>query len=302
MHTAGREAFPARSRRPARWVTLLIFVPIQLTAQLGPPSRAALTVRNAGLNGAGAALVGDAGAVFSNPAALATISHFAVEAGYRRAPADGYVINGALAGRIRQFDLGGGIQYVDSGLGPSSQATRYEVLGVGSAVYRFGLMALGASAKLARRSTLTAGEQRGASADVGVAIAVFDIMALAFSVQNVRGNWDDTGGLPMPRLSRFGFTMNYVDPQETFRLLSTLEVQWPEGSGSRLVLGAEGGIVVTGVGVIGRVAYGSRPTGVGAAMTYGGSLALSRGTIDYAYVSPLIPGDSRHRIGMRLTF
>src|SRR3989449_5814875 len=37
------------------------------------------SARAAGMGGAGAAIVGDAGAIFANPAALATIHHLAVE-------------------------------------------------------------------------------------------------------------------------------------------------------------------------------------------------------------------------------
>ncbi len=222
------------------------------------------SVRSAGLNGAGAALVGYAGAVFTNPAGLATIRHIGLEGGYRTAALNGYIATGALGWRLRQFDLGVGFQYYDledfALAAPAPAANRYEFLGVGSLVYRYGLIAIGASAKTARQSL--AGEPvRGVSGDIGLTIAVFDIMAIGFAVQNVSGNWERNSPLAMPRLSRFGFTMNYVDPQETFRLLSTLEVQWPAGQDSRFVLGGEGGVVIGGVGVIGRVAHGSQPEG-----------------------------------------
>ena len=40
------------------------------------------TTRSAGLGGAGVALVGDAGAVFANPAGIATVRHLSVEGSY----------------------------------------------------------------------------------------------------------------------------------------------------------------------------------------------------------------------------
>src|SRR6185436_20148171 len=130
-----------------------------------------------------------------------------------------------------------------------------ETLAAGSLVYRSGLIAAGATAKWLR--TTTGGvEERGWGGDIGLAIAFFDIMAIGFSMQNVGGNFDDRSALVMPRLTRLGFTMNYVDPQESFRLLSAIEVQWPEGRSARTVLGGEAGTVIRGVGVVGRLAYG----------------------------------------------
>ncbi|MBI4420826.1 MAG: hypothetical protein HY560_08370 [Gemmatimonadetes bacterium] len=265
------------------------------------------SVRYAGLNGAGSALVGDAGAVFGNPAGLATIAHIAVEGAYRREPFRGYVGTAAAAWRLRQFDVGGGVHYhavgTDSGVaGPPVPGRPYELLAVGSLVYRYGLIALGVSGKWLRTSALGV-EERGWGGDLGLAIAVFDIMAIGFSVQNVGGNLDRASALVWPRLTRLGFTLNYVDPLESFRLRSILEVQWPSGRGARLIVGGEAGTVIKGVGVVGRLAYGSRwqdyqPSSV----TYGASFVLTRFvTADYSY-EPAVPfADSRHRLGIRLT-
>ena len=283
----------------------------QLVAQTPPLAPLVLrvpgSVRYAALNGAGAAFVGDAGAVFGNPAGLATISHIAVEGAYRFEPQSGYVGTAAAAWRIKQFDVGGGLQYyavgTDSALVvPTGLDRPHEMLGVGSLVYRFGLLAAGASVKWVR--TTAAGlEERGVGGDIGVAIAVFDIMAIGFSVQNVGGNFDDTSPLAMPRLTRLGFTMNYVDPQESFRLRSAVEVQWPEGRAARVVLGGEAGTVLKGVGVVGRLAYGTPwPDYQPSRFTYGGSVVLSRLLVlDYAYEPSAPFADSRHRLGLRLT-
>jgi hypothetical protein len=176
----------------------------------------------------------------------------------------------------------------------------------GSLVYRFGLIALGVTGKDVRQrggGAGAAGVQRGTALDWGIAIAVFDIMALAFAMQNAGGNLLNGSSIALPRLSRFGFTMNYVDPQESFRLLSVLEVQWPEGRGTRVVIGGEAGTVLSGVGLVGRLAYGSRWAGYQpAAITYGASVVLGKMIADYAFEPTPALADSRHRVGLRLAF
>ncbi len=266
------------------------------------------TVRSAGLNRAAVALVGDAGSVFANPAGLATIRNVAIESSIRTAPADAYFWTGALAWRLRQFHFGGGVRVFDfgpepgtylPGVAPGTRAR--EVLAAGSGIYRFGILAFGGTGKYIRR---TVGDERreGFGADAGVAIALFDLFALAFAVQNIRGGPNDSMQLDLPRLSRFGFTMNYVDPQQSFRLLSTLEVQWPEGQAARLVVGGEAGAVVARVGLIGRVAWASRPATPGQSQgTFGATLALSRLNLDLAYQASDLVGESAYRFGLRLT-
>jgi hypothetical protein len=260
------------------------------------------SVRSAGLNGASAALMGDAGSVFGNPAGLATIRYIAVEGALRPEISGGRILTAAGAWRVRQFDVGGGVQYLSVGSDSALPVTTrpYETLAVGSLVYRFGLLAAGATAKYV--NTTTSGiQEHGWGGDVGLAIAVFDIMAIGFSVQNIGGNFDDKSALALPRLSRLGFTMNYVDPQENFRLLSSLEVQWPQGRSARLVLGGEAGTVLKGVGLVGRLAYGSKWVDYQpSSLTYGASVVLTRLIFDYSY-EPGGEGVSRHRLGVRLT-
>jgi hypothetical protein len=274
------------------------------------------SVRSAGFNGAGAALMGDPSAVFYNPAGLALISHVALEAGYFSAPLGAYQTVGAIGVRLAQFNLGFGVKYFDFGSEPElvpdpatggitgtptgATVDAREILGAGSLIYRFGLIALGGTGKVVQQRVAGL-EAHGVSADLGLAIAVFDIMALGFSVQNVSGNWDRTSTMVLPRLTRAGFTMNYVDPQETWRLMSTLEMQWPEGRGARFVFGVEGGVVVHGLGILGRSAYGSRePDADASRFTYGLSLTLSRLTVDYAYEPTDLLGGGSQRIGLRL--
>lgn len=284
--------------------------PAALTAQVASPTPRVLgipgSVRSAGFHGAGVALVGDAGAVFSNPAALATLRHIGVEGTYRRVPGDLFAATGAAAVRLRQFDLGVGVTYLGydsvSGFPGITLSRPHEALAVGSLIYRYGLIALGGSVRYLRRDDGLVRE-RALSGDLGLAIAFFDIMAIGFAVQNITDNWYDDSPLALPRLTRLGFTMNYVDPLETFRLLSVIEAQWPENGPGRVILGGEAGIVVYGVGLIGRGAYSSRPAGSAQPrFTGGGSAALGKIHLDYAYAAQDLLGGAAHRLGLRLTF
>jgi len=287
---------------------LVLSGPSAIRAQNPPESVVIVSpasVRFAGLHGAGAALVGQAGVVFSNPAALATIRHVALEGAYRTLPGDAFLATAAASWRLRQFNFGVGIRHLDVGNGTSGPGGAPippgQSLGVGSLVYRFPLMAVGVSAKYVRQ-TATGGDLTGASADVGAAIAIFDLMALGFSIQNLGGNWQSNSALRLRRLTRFGFTMNYVDPQETLRLMSTIEVQWLEGRATRAVLGVESGVVLGGkVGVVGRLGYRARrgdddlPP-----VVYGVTLELGTGKLDLARENNESTGETTTRFGLRL--
>src|SRR5437867_3792959 len=250
--------------------------------------------RAAGMGGAGAAIVGDAGAIFANPAALATIHHLAVEGSYESFPSGSTSSLGALALRVNRFTWGAGA----AAFGPSY--TSADLLGVSTLVFRTGLGALGASAKYARE-TVGGARVDAWAGDVGLAIAVFDLMALGVSVQNIGGDFGPAaGGLHLPRRTRAGFTLNYVDPQGTLRLLTTVEGQWPAGGGSAfVVLGLESGVVTRGMGVLGRVGYVGH-SGVTSAspFTAGASVELGRLHLDYAYRTDDALG-ARHRMGLR---
>lgn len=273
------------------------------------------SVRAAGLGGAGAALLGDAASLFANPAGLALAGHLALEASYHGAPFDAYQATGALAGQLGQLHLGAGLQYFDygsepevtpdpatggvTGLPTGASVAGREFLAAGTLTYRFGLLALGGTVKAVgqRVADLT---DRGTTADLGIALAIFDLAAFGLSVQNISGNWRDDSRLVLPGLTRLGFTMNYVDPQETYRLLSTLELQWPEGAGTRVLFGVEGGLVVQGVGVLLRGAYATRPSGADLSrFVTGGSLAVGGLTVDYAFTPTALLDGGEHRVGLR---
>jgi len=270
--------------------------PVRLAAQSAGTLLAVLpgSARAAGMGGAGAAIVGDAGAIFANPAALATIHHLAVEGSYESFPSGSTLSIGALALRVNRFTWGAGA----AAFGPSY--TSADLLGVSTLVFRTGLGALGATAKYARE-TVGGARVDAWAGDVGLAIAVFDLMALGVSVQNIGGDFGPAaGGLHLPRRTRAGFTLNYVDPQGTLRLLTTVEGQWPAGGGSAfVVLGLESGVVTGGMGVLGRVGYVGH-SGVTSAspFTAGASVELGRLHLDYAYRTDDALG-ARHRMGLR---
>lgn len=255
------------------------------------------------MGGVGAALMGDAGSLFGNPAGLATVSNVALETTYRRVAGAGAAVTAAAAARLRQFDLGLGVKYLgfdSTKLLPSPATQPYELEAVGSLIYRFGLIAFGGSARYVRTSS-PSGREEALSGDLGLAVAFFDIMAIGFAIQNIDDNWRPESGLRLPRLSRLGFTMNYVDPQETFRLMSVAEVQWREGMPSRIVLGGEAGVVLRGLGILGRAAWRSRSKAIGdPAVTLGGTLALGKISLDYAYAERDGLGSKAHRAGLRL--
>ncbi|HEU5260839.1 MAG TPA: hypothetical protein VFU41_05365 [Gemmatimonadales bacterium] len=278
------------------------------------------STRAAGLGGAGAALVGDAGAIFSNPAGIATIRHVAVEGSYERYLAGTTLSSAALALRVGRFDWGVGAQALDYGSEPEivpdnttggrtgvptgATFTAADVLAVSSLVFRTGLIAVGTSAKYARQMIggYTADAWAG---DVGIAIAVFDLMALGASVQNIGGDLGGGAGGAggrLPRRTRVGFTMNYVDPQGNWRLLTTLEGQWPSGRAAFLVTGVEAGVVTRGVGIVGRAGYAGRWAPSDASpFTFGAGVELGRLHLDYAFRQFDLLGGGTHRFGVRWT-
>lgn len=258
-----------------------------------------ISVRAAGLGGASVALSGDASATFLNPAGLATIRNIAIEGSAARYP-DGSV-EGMAAGAFRafQFDLGGGIQYLRFS---DTSAVRDNLQWTASGVYRFGFFALGGSLKYVSLEDSLGKTRRSATTDLGAGIHIFDLMTLGFAVQNI-GSWRVTGGpLRLPVSKRAGLTFNFTDPQETVRLLGTMEVAWTSGAARRTIVGLEAGAVLGKVGVVGRVGYGAAPEGSGQKRaSFGGGLVLSRFNIDYAWQRRSKLGADVHRLGLRFT-
>src|SRR5574341_816679 len=107
---------------------LLAGAPLPLVAQGMAPAVLSLpgSVRSAGLHGAGAALVGDAGAVFANPVGIATLRHIGLEGTYRRTRFNATAATAALGWRLSQFDLGLGLAYIGGDSVPVAGLTRSE--------------------------------------------------------------------------------------------------------------------------------------------------------------------------------
>ena len=273
------------------------------------------STRSAALGGAGAALVGDAGAMFANPAGIATIRHLSLEGSYEPYLAGSAVSAAALALRVRRWTWGVGAQTLDYGSepvivpDPATGGRRgmttgesfhpYEALAATSLVYRRGFAALGVTAKYDRQQIGVEVSDAWAG-DIGMAIAVFDIMAVGVSVQNLGG--DLGNGALLPRRTRAGLTLNYTDPQGTYRLLTTLEGQWTRDRHAVLVQGVEGGIVTGGVGLVARLGYATRPAVTDASrITLGGGVVLGRLAMDYAFQAYGALGGATHRVGLRWT-
>ncbi|HVH69325.1 MAG TPA: hypothetical protein VM716_15760 [Gemmatimonadales bacterium] len=274
--------------------TILLYV--LLAPSLSAQAESALagvagSARSAGMGSAGAAIVGDAGVVFANPAGLATVHHLALEASYESFPSGVTLSTGALALRGGRFTWGTGA----AALGQTY--TSADLLGASALVFRTGVVALGTTVKYVRE-TLGAARVDAWAGDAGLEIAIFDLMALGASVQNIGG--DLGGSVHLPRRTRAGFTLNYVDPQGTYRLLTTLEGQWPSTGSAFLILGVEGGTVKGGgIGVLGRVGYVGHSVATSASpFTFGGSVELGRLHLDYAYRADDQLG-ARHRVGLR---
>ena len=273
------------------------------------------STRSAALGGAGAALIGDAGAVFANPAGIAAVRRLAVEASFQPYLAGTSYSTGAVALRVGRLAWGLGVQALDYGSEPTvvpdpasgnrrgmptgGTFTAGDWLATTAFVYRRGLIAAGVSAKYAR-AQIGSWSADAWGGDVGLAIAVFDILALGVSVQNLGGDFGTAAGGRLPRRTRVGFTTNYVDPQGSYRLLTTLEGVWPLGEPGQLILGAEGGMVARGVGVVGRLGFVTRsPTNAASRWTFGGGVELRRLHLDYAYQTFALLGGGTHRLGLR---
>jgi len=278
------------------------------------------STRSAAMGGAGAALIGDAGALFANPAGIASVHRVAVEGSFEPYLAGTSYSAGAVAVRAGRFAWGFGVQALDYGSEPivvpdpasgnrrgmptGETLTAGDVLATTTFVYRRGLIAAGVSAKYSREqidaASAGAWSADAWAGDVGLAIAVFDILALGASVQNLGGDFGTPDGARLPRRTRVGFTTNYVDPEGSYRLLTTIEGVWPADDAAQLVLGAEGGLVTHGVGVVGRLGFVTRsPTSAASRWSFGGGVELRRLHLDYAYQNFALLGGGTHRLGLR---
>lgn len=308
--TALVAAGPARAQAPGTSAGVLLEIPA--------------TARSLALGGASAALLGEAGSVFGNPAGLAPVRRTALSVSWQRYLVDSWLGSAALAVRVSRFDLGVGLRILDFGgdsvvvpdpafggdRGIATGATigAYHALGVGTLTYRTGFVSAGVSVKALREHLGVGGEPSvnttAVGADVGVAAAFFDIAALGVVVQNLGGPArGDSLRAPLPHTTRVGFTFNIFDPQGTRRLLTTTEWVAPPGHDAYWIFGFEAGAVSGGVGLLGRIGFvtGRRATDLHSPVL-GGGLVFHALRVDYAYQGLDALGDGMHRFTLGWTW
>ena len=242
-----------------------------------PPS-----VRNAGLGGAAAAMIGYAGSVFANPAGIAPVRILSLEGALARYDSVSTFFSGAAAMRAGRVNLGGGIRYLNYDDG---QPLRDNFEGQAAFSLRIKGIAWGLGAGYVSMEDTTGEVSRTLTAGGAVTVYFFDIAALAVSARNL-GDWNVSGhSLEVPDEVRLGFSLNLVDTYSNWRLLATVEQIWFGGNGETAA-GLEGGAVIKGVGIVLRAgATGRHPGSPYSPGTLGGSLVLGRAAIDYAYLA-----------------
>ncbi|MEZ4457301.1 MAG: hypothetical protein R2882_12260 [Gemmatimonadales bacterium] len=258
-------------------------------------------VRSAGLAGAGVAMLGYAGSVFNNPSGLAPIRALSLEATLARLPDRSTYTMGAGAVRLGRFNVGGGYRYLRF---PGGSEVYDNLNWVGTAVYRSGGVALGASGKYLSVEDSSGTIARALTSDLGATVAFFDIAALALSVHNLGNRTVSNGGLEMPRSWHLGFSFNLLDTYSNGRLLATIETVWAQRERRRTVLGLEAGAVFYGLGVVGRIGHGGQPGDVSGTLsrtTWGGSVVAGKARFDYAYQRESPIGRRLHLVGVRWT-
>lgn len=311
-------ARPPLGRALAALLPLLL--PATVAAQGGGTTAGLLleipaTARALALGGAYAAVVGDEGSIFVNPAGMAPIRRFALGASFEEDFLGARLTTAAGAMRVGRFTIGfGGILYdfggdsaIVGGQASGATITAYNALGVGAIAYRRGMISLGASTKFLRERIgegPNAYTATGVTGDLGAAVAVFDLMAFGFVMQNLAGSLTTSGAAPtsLPRTARVGLTMNFIDPQGTMRLMTTADWVRPPGGDSHWAVGLEGGLVAAGFGVVGRmgVALG-RPDADREQLSYGGGIVVRGLKLDYGFQPYGMLGGGSHRVGVRWT-
>lgn len=291
--------------RPGLALTLTLSAAVPVRAQVIPAapvpalSQLPASVRVAGLAGAGVAMPGYAAGIFDNPSAIGPIRTFSLEVAYARLPDDSWYTTGAAAVRAGTFNLGAGyrsLRYNDAG------PVRDNLAWTGAGVWRVKGVALGGSANYLALQDSAGTVYRTVTSDAGVTLAFFEIAAVGLTFHNL-GRYGISGpGLSLPASTHLGFSLNLVDSYSTGRLLATVETIWTDSENRRTIVGLEGGAVIHGVGLIGRIGTGAPPAHSTMSRTaYGGSLVVGHARLDYAYQAQSAVGRSIHLVGVRWT-
>lgn len=279
------------------------------------------TARALALGGAYAAVVGDEGSVFVNPAGMAPVRRMALGGSFEEDFLGSRLTTAAAVLRVGRLhfgfgamllEMGGDTVFVEdpgapgTGIPAGGLINAYNFLGVGAVAYRRGMISLGASGKFLRERIDGGGPSpytaTGVTGDLGIAFAVFDLMALAFVVQNVAGTLttDGAGTTELPRTPRVGFTINFVDPQGTMRLMTTADWITPPGGNSLWAVGLEGGVVAGTVGLVGRAGISlGRQTASRDPLAWGAGIVVRGLRLDYAHQGWGAAGGASHRIAFR---
>jgi hypothetical protein len=276
-------------------------------------ARLAGSTRAQALGDASVALTGDPGVLFANPAGIATIRGWSLEGSFESYLEGASYAAGAFAMRSGRFTVGLGVQSLNFGTEPEivpdpatggrrgmatgAEFSAADLLAVTTLVYRFSLFALGGSAKYARQSVggWAAGGWVG---DLGIAVAVFDIAALGFAVQNIGPDLDRAAELPIR--TRAGITFNFTDPLGSVRALTSIERRWTQHEAAVLLLGVEAGVLRDGRGLVGRIGYRSGGDASDESrLSVGGGLVFGSVRLDYAYRDFDLLGTGTHRFGLR---
>ncbi|MBW8772232.1 MAG: hypothetical protein JF590_02900 [Gemmatimonadetes bacterium] len=276
--------------------------PLRLCAQghpfplvLGLPA----TARFAGLANAGVAVHGDAGALFVNPAGIATVRHAGIEATYHFSHSQPLEGSAAAAFRLKQFTFGGGAHYLK--LDPKDPNAD-NLLTMGTVTYRYAIFAAGVSGKYVAVQDTAGKVSRAATGDVGVLVALFDLVAIGASFQNVGHKGISGGGLDLPHSSHLGAVFNFTDPQGTWVMRAIWEKVWLEGTPSHNKLAAELGFQLAGAFVTLRGGTGERnPATKQSDSAVGASLGFRRFAVDYAWQQRTALGGDVQRLGLRFT-
>jgi hypothetical protein len=173
---------------------------------------------------------------------------------------------------------------------------------MGTVVYRYAIFAVGATGKYVSVEDTTGDVRRSASGDVGILVALFDLVAIGASFQNVGQKTLSGDGLALPHSSHLGAVFNFTDPQLTWVARVIWEKVWTEGQESRSKVAAEVGAQVGGAFVTLRAGTGERnPATKQSDSAVGASIGFRRLAVDYAYQRRTALGGDVQRFGVRFT-
>lgn len=300
----------------------LALAPGRAAAQGGGGRHAAIildlpaSARALALGDAYSAVGGDDGAIFFNPAELATLQAVAASGSVQRYLASSTLIalagavplsRGVLAVGVQSLDYGSEPEIVpDSSFGGQRGTTTGRTISAGDLAVSVGFarrvraVRVGLALKGVREWILDAADN-AAALDAGVAIDGPWGSTLGAALQNFGGSITLAGSsATLPRRARVGVAIP-ARVLGAFDVLGTAEVAHLFDVGTSVGGGLEVAWRPRGpIALVGRIGARTRDTGSAAdAVTFGGGLRASHLAIDYAYEGFGSVGSATHRIGVR---